>query len=68
VPLGNYHNADDARPGIAPETVLVDDWLAEVKLLVELACRPELLDEGTLEPPAWLQERAATARAALGAA
>lgn len=68
VPLGNYHNAADDGSGIAAETVLVADWLAEVQLLVELACRPELLDDGTPEPPRWLQERAAVARAALGAA
>jgi endoglucanase len=67
VPLGNYHNADDAGPGVAPETVLVDDWLAEVDLLVELACRPELLDPDTVEPPTWLTERAAVAREKLGA-
>jgi endoglucanase len=36
-PLGNYHNAADDGHGIAPETVLVDDWLAEVDLLVALA-------------------------------
>jgi endoglucanase len=66
VPLGNYHNARDGGPGIAPETVLVDDWLAEVQLLVELSTRPELLDEATPERPSWLQERAAVARTALG--
>jgi putative aminopeptidase FrvX len=63
VPLGNYHNAADDGAGVAPETVLVDDWLAEVQLLVELACRPDLLDEATPEPPQWLQERATAARA-----
>jgi endoglucanase len=67
VPLGNYHNAHDTSPGIAPETVLVDDWLAEVDLLVELACHPELLDADTIEPPAWLTERAVLARETLGA-
>lgn len=67
VPLGNYHNADDLRAGVQPETVLVDDWLAEVKLLTELACRPSLLDEDTPEPPQWLQDRAAVARQKLGA-
>ena len=66
VPLGNYHNAADDGSGIAAETVLVDDWLAEVQLLVELACRPELIDDDTPEPPQWLQERAAVAREALG--
>ena len=68
VPLGNYHNAADDGPGIAPETVVVDDFLAEVQLLIELACRPERLDDDTPEPPPWLQERAAVARTALGAA
>jgi len=68
VPLGNYHNVADAGPGIAPETVLVDDWLAEVQLLVELATDPGLLDEESPEPPQWLQERAAVARETLGAA
>jgi endoglucanase len=67
VPLGNYHNADDRGPGIAPENVLVSDWLAEVQLLVELACRPELLDEETVEPPQWFIDRAAVAREKLGA-
>ena len=68
VPLGNYHNVADDGSGIAAENVLVDDWLAEVRLLVELANDPSLLDEETPEPPQWLQERAAAARAALGAA
>jgi putative aminopeptidase FrvX len=69
VPLGNYHNAADDGPGIAPETVLVDDWLAEVRLLVELANDPALLvDDAAGAPPPWFQERAAQARAALGAA
>jgi len=68
VPLGNYHNASDEGIGVAAEHVLVDDWLAEVALLVELGCDPALLDEATPEQPAWLLERAATARATLGAA
>jgi endoglucanase len=67
VPLGNYHNAGDAGPGIEPETVMVSDWLAEVQLLVELACRPELLDENSVDAPSWLTERAAVAREKLGA-
>ena len=66
LPLGGYHNASDGDPGIVPETVLVADYVAEVRLLVELATRPELLrpDAG---PPAWLAERQAAARTALGA-
>jgi endoglucanase len=67
LPLGGYHNASDGEPGIVPESVVVADYLAEIHLLVELACRPELLrpDAG---PPAWLGERQAAARVALGAA
>lgn len=67
VPLGNYHNAGDDRVGVQPETVLVDDWLAEVKLLTELACRPSLLDGAAAGRPQWLQDRAAVARQMLGA-
>ncbi len=65
VPLGNYHNAADAGEGIAPETVLVDDWLAEVELLVSLATSglPPTLDG----LPENLASRAARARELLGA-
>ena len=65
LPLGGYHNASDGEPAIVPETVLVADYLAEIRLLVAVATRPELLhpDAG---PPAWLAERQAAARAALG--
>lgn len=66
VALGNYHNASDDEQGVAPETVCVDDWLAEVELLVALVEDPSLLDE-TPDPPQWLQERAAVAREKLGA-
>lgn len=65
LPLGGYHNASDGEPGIVPETVAVADYLAEVRLLVALATRPELLRPDT-GPPAWLTERQAAARAALG--
>lgn len=68
VPLGNYHNAADSGTGVQPETVHIDDWLAEVDLLVALAEDPSLLDDETPEPPQWLQERAAVAREKLGAA
>lgn len=60
VPLGNYHNAADTGEGIAPETVLVDDWLAEVDLLVALA-RDGLPATVDGLPPA-LAERADRAR------
>jgi endoglucanase len=66
LPLGGYHNASDGEPGIVAETVAVTDYLAEVRLLVELACRPALLRAAD-GPPSWLAERTASARAALGA-
>ena len=52
------------RPGIAPETVLVDDFLAEVALL-EARWPPRPLARAA-EPPAWFAERAARARARAG--
>ena len=69
LPLGAYHNADtapDGSPCVGPEHVRVDDYRAEVRLLVEIALHPEWLAAPT-EPPDWLTERAAAARAALGA-
>jgi endoglucanase len=64
VPLGGYHNASDGEPAIVPETVMVDDYLGEVQLLTALAHDPDLLrDRGE---PAWLAERTAKAKEALG--
>jgi endoglucanase len=63
IALGNYHNADDGGFGVAPEHVLVDDYLAEVDLLVRLTTDPLDLDA----QGAWLVERTERARAALGA-
>jgi putative aminopeptidase FrvX len=60
VPLGNYHNAADDGSGVAAETVRVDDWLAEVDLLVALASEPATPPATGL--PAWYQERAGRAR------
>jgi len=66
VPLGGYHNASDGAPGIVPETVMVDDYLAEVQLLTSLAHNPDLLQpQGE---PAWFASRAAKAKEALGGA
>jgi endoglucanase len=63
VPLGGYHNASDGEPGIVPETVMVDDYLAEVQLLTSLAHNPDLLQpQGE---PEWYAKRAAAAREAL---
>ena len=60
VPLGNYHNARDDQRGIAPETVRVEDYLEEVRLLTSLAHNPDLLrPQGE---PAWFAERSAEAR------
>ena len=67
LPLGNYHNALDdptSGAGVGPEHVLVDDYVAGVQLLVELACSPPLLDRAP-GPPAWLAERSDRARATL---
>jgi endoglucanase len=63
VPLGNYHNASDEGQGIRPETVLVDDFLAECDLLLALAREP-LPQPGEGLPPR-LAERAARAREVL---
>jgi endoglucanase len=67
LPLGNYHNALDetlAGPGVGPEDVAIDDYLAGVALLVELACSPSLL-EAPVGPPPWLAERGERARTML---
>lgn len=63
VPLGNYHNAADDGSGVAPEHVKVDDYLAEVELLVALGST----DVAPLAAPAWFDRRAAEAREAFGA-
>jgi putative aminopeptidase FrvX len=63
VPLGGYHNAADEGIGIVPETVLVDDLVAEIALLTTLANDPGLL--APRGEPAWFADRAARAQAAL---
>lgn len=60
VPLGGYHNARDDSPGIAPETVMVEDYLSEVRLLTSLAHNPDLL--APQGEPEWYATRAAAAR------
>lgn len=65
VPLGGCHNASDGEPGIVPETVMVDDFLGEVRLLTSLATNPDLLQpQGE---PAWFAKRSAEAQRLLGA-
>jgi putative aminopeptidase FrvX len=64
VPLANYHNAADDGSGVAPESVLTEDFLAEVRLLEALVAEPLELPEGR---PAWLEERTREAREALSA-
>jgi endoglucanase len=64
VPLANYHNAADDGSGVAPESVLVEDLLAEVRLLEALVSEPL---EPAVGPPAWLASRSEAAREALGA-
>lgn len=63
VPLANYHNNADDGGGVAPESVLVEDLLAEVRLLEALVAEPL---EPAVGPPAWLASRAQAAQEALG--
>lgn len=68
VALGNYHNADDDQLGIAPEHVLIADYLAEVELLERLTADADFVDSSLgASDPSWLDERIAAARSALGA-
>ncbi|MDP9020209.1 MAG: M20/M25/M40 family metallo-hydrolase, partial [Actinomycetota bacterium] len=67
LPLGNYHNGLDRGPGVGPEHVSVDDYLAGVRLATELALSPRLLDGGGDDPAAWLRRHQDRARAELGA-
>ena len=64
LPLGNYHNALDAGTGTGPEHVAVADYLAGVRLLVELATAP-LTDPPPGDTPGWLVEPMARAQAQL---
>ncbi|MBW3547552.1 MAG: hypothetical protein KY452_05385 [Actinobacteria bacterium] len=67
LPLGNYHNGLDRGPGVGPEHVRVDDYVAGVRLATELALSPHLLDDGADDPGAWLRRHQDRARAQLGA-
>ena len=60
VPLANYHNAADDGSGVAPESVLTEDFLGQVRLLGPWWPPPEL-PEGR---PAWLERRPASAEGA----
>ena len=62
VPLANYHNAADDGSGVAPESVLTEDFLAEVQLLEALVAAPLDLQDGR---PAWFEQRSREARKAL---
>src|SRR5919112_1304809 len=62
VPLANYHNNADDGSGIAPESVLVEDFLAEVRLLEALVAEPVELPDGR---PAWFAARTREAQEAL---
>ena len=65
LPLGNYHNQAfraDGSKTIGPEHVVVDDYLAEVKLLTELAQHPEWLEPGAMKLPQSLLDRAQEAK------
>lgn len=67
LPLGNYHNGLDSGPGVGPEHVTVDDYVAGVRLATELALSPHLLDHAGEGPAAWLRPHQDRARAELGA-
>ncbi|HZB70747.1 MAG TPA: hypothetical protein VE395_01340, partial [Acidimicrobiales bacterium] len=62
VPLANYHNAADDGSGVAAESVLIEDFLGEVRLLEALVAEPLAIPEG---PPAWLEARTREAQQAL---
>ncbi|MEM1446512.1 MAG: M20/M25/M40 family metallo-hydrolase [Planctomycetota bacterium] len=42
VPLGNYHNMDEARSRIERESITIGDWLGMVRLLAALPGSPAL--------------------------
>ncbi len=65
LPLGNYHNQAQCADGsktIGPENVVVDDYLGEVRLLVELAQHPEWLEPGAMKLSQMLLDKAQEAR------
>ena len=67
LPLGNYHNQAfglGQRPQIGAETVRVDDFLCQVRLLVELALHPQNWRK-PLGRLTWLKTRMQMARQAL---
>jgi endoglucanase len=67
VPLANYHNmAFDSKnkPCMGAESVCISDYVAEIKLLTQLALHPELLKPAAGIPD-WMQQRAKTARVVL---
>ena len=69
VPLGNYHNQGvdtNFKATIGPESVRQSDFNCEVRLLIELALQPSLLDRNANFNPDWLAERAKTAENELG--
>ena len=49
VPLGNYHNMNQAAKKIGPEYINVQDWKNMVKLFVELAKNGHLFEPGHKE-------------------
>ncbi len=64
LPLGNYHNQaglDGGKKKIGPESVHVDDFVAEVRLLLELARNGHRLDKLADFVPKALAKRAKAA-------
>ena len=68
LPLGNYHNQAMGKDGpeIGPENVMVSDFVSEIRLLTELAQKPQLLEKSVVKAPEWLQQRARMAQVELG--
>lgn len=69
VPLGNYHNMkglDGGPVGIGPETVAVDDYVNEVRLLAHLAAQSGRLPKLEAETAGWVDRLTKQALAALG--
>jgi hypothetical protein len=71
VPLGNYHNMKGLHGGpraIAAETVHVEDYVSEVKLLIRLAERSGELSALSRAADDWLADATKRAVKALRAA
>ncbi|MEM9753828.1 MAG: hypothetical protein AAF916_10655, partial [Planctomycetota bacterium] len=62
VPLGNYHNMDEARQRIDRESIAISDWLGMVRLLAALPSRSGVSGVDALSIRRRLAERFAIQR------